>query len=933
MLNQNDDLLVDDFIVDFIAESDELLNAIEPDLLAMEKEGTDVSRDLVNRVFRAVHSIKGGAGFSGFETLKDLSHTLESVLMQIREGGIQLNAAVMDALLSGIDKIRLLLKNIHSSQDVPIGEELNFLNQILNADTDTDTLVELPFESIDIPEAPELPSSPPAEPEILESLVGDDLLDDFIADIRDALDSIEPDLLYMEKHNELSSPDLINRVFRAVHSIKGGAGFCGFRALKQLSHIMENVLTELRDHQLTPTPEIMDALLTGLDKIRVMVNDIQKSESVTYDDEMQALNRILNSKNIEPSESVPVKLKEKAKEEVKPVIQTNKPIETIRISVNLIDCLMNLAGELVLARNQLRQKIEQLVDDNQEIGPLIQNVDGVTTEIQENIMKMRMQPIGNQFNKFPRTVRDLARQTSKQVELDIEGAEVELDKTILENLSNPLTHLIRNCIDHGIESPQERTDANKSPCGYIHLRAFHEGGQVNITISDDGRGIDADKVTAKAVLNEILTDEQAKRMSTKEQINLIFTPGLSTASAITDISGRGVGMDVVKTNIQELGGHIDIDSHPGQGTTIHIILPLTLAIIPSLIIGVAGHRFAIPQINVQELVSIKAGDPSQKIEKVGKSDVLRLRDRLLPLIKLTDILDLKPIFKNSINGSAEEDRRARLVDRRHDEKKDMIHQDITDSAARKKQERRQSWRSDLYIVVLKVGSNIFGLCVDTLFDNEEIVVKPLSEHVKDCRCFAGATIMGDGRVAMILDASGIAAHAKLRFSEIRNEELRRENEEIRRQKSSTNERQSIIVFNYALEEFFALPLTSITRLEIIDQKLIKKVGEQEFLTYRGAALPLIRLEKYLPIRPLPENPKDLFVIIPTTKHTPIGILTSRILDTIDINVPIIKDSLTAYGFKGSAIINGQLILFLDTEELVDLFEKGAESAHTKENIL
>jgi two-component system chemotaxis sensor kinase CheA len=592
------------------------------------------------------------------------------------------------------------------------------------------------------------------------------------------------------------------------------------------------------------------------------------------------------------------------------------------VNVDLIDKLMNLAGELVLGRNQLRKALDEAASANPMLDALIQSVDVVTSEVQEKIMQMRMQPLGNLFNKYRRVVRDLSQALSKEVELVVEGRNVELDRSILEGLSDPMTHLIRNALDHGIEDPHEREAAGKSRHGTLQLRAFHKGGQVNITVTDDGRGIDPEHVAAKAVERGVLTPDQISTLSGKEKKDIIFMPGFSTVDDVSDISGRGVGMDVVRTNIETLGGHLEVESEKGRGATVRIRLPLTLAIIPSLIVGAGGHRFAIPQINVKELICVRAGEVASRIEGVAGAEVLRVRESLLPLIRITDVLGLTRRFLYGETGEWKRDRRRKLIDRRGglgEERKPIL--DDCPEDRRNKKDRRQSWRSDLYVVVLKLGENRFGLCVEELFDTEEIVVKPLSEHLKSIKCFAGATIMGDGGVAMILDTSGIAERQGLRFKEITAEERKRREEAASRAASVTRERLSVLVFNGAPDEHFALPLQSVSRLEKVDPHAVHRIGEQEYMDYRGESLPLIRLDRYLSVSPLPAESNEFHVIIPKTRNRPAGFLVSSILDTREVSPSFQETKTRGPGILGSAFLEGRLTLFLNAEEILALFDE------------
>ena len=390
---------------------------------------------------------------------------------------------------------------------------------------------------------------------------------------------------------------------------------------------------------------------------------------------------------------------------------------TIRVDVGLLDKLMNLVGELVLARNQVLQFTSQSADS--AFLATSQRLNLITTELQGSVMKTRMQPIGNVWSKLPRVVRDLAAACGKEVRLEMEGKETELDKTIIEAIKDPLTHIVRNSVDHGIERPETRVERRKPAEGCLKMRAYHEGGQVIIEITDDGGGIDCERVKQKALQRALITPEQAARMSDHEALYLIFLPGFSTAEKVTNVSGRGVGMDVVKTNIERIGGTVDLQSQPGKGTTLKIKIPLTLAIIPALIVTSGGDRFAIPQVSLLELVRLEVEQASQQIEFIHGAPVYRLRGQLLPFAYLNRELRLNDADDDGLKPSVEA----------------------------------------TTIVVLQADGHPFGLVVDEINDTEEIVVKPLGKQLKGVASFAGATIMGDGRVALILDVLGLAQRA------------------------------------------------------------------------------------------------------------------------------------------------------------------------------
>ena len=426
---------------------------------------------------------------------------------------------------------------------------------------------------------------------------------------------------------------------------------------------------------------------------------------------------------------------------------------------------MNLAGELVLSRNQFQAAIVQ--NNHRMLNSAGQRLSQVTSEIQDAIMRTRLQPIENVFSKLPRVVRDLSNSLGKEVKLDIRGKEVALDRSLVEGLSDPLTHMVRNAIDHGIESPAERKRAGKDRTGILRVEARHEAGQVVIEISDDGKGIDGKRVAQAALAKGLITAEQLKAMSAQDQMALILLPGLSTAEKVSDVSGRGVGMDVVKTNLDRLGGQLDINSMPGQGSLFRIKLPLTLTIIPALIVSAEGERFAIPQINVEELLRIRPEETKSRIEVVGETEVLLLRDRILPLLRLEEYLGVIPTYAEA-GEQRELDRRAALADRRSphysEEGEPVINSDAPrpgPTIPRRSGGRRGKVRGALEIAVITTGMFQYALVVQAFHNTEEIVVKPLGHHLKESREYAGATILGDGAVALIIDAAGLAAKAEL----------------------------------------------------------------------------------------------------------------------------------------------------------------------------
>lgn len=595
---------------------------------------------------------------------------------------------------------------------------------------------------------------------------------------------------------------------------------------------------------------------------------------------------------------------------------------SIRVHVSLLDTLMTLAGELVLSRNQLLQTIGSTDYRNAEaVG---QRIDLITSELQGAIMLTRMQPIGNVFNKFPRMVRDLSRKLQKNIELSIVGKDVELDKTIIEAINDPLTHLIRNSVDHGIETPDERKRLGKPEVGSVILKARHEAGQVVIEISDDGKGLDGNALAANGVKMGLLTLEQTQVMSEKEKVSLIFLPGFSMAKQVTDVSGRGVGMDVVKTNLDQLGGHINILSEPGRGTTILINLPLTLAIIPCQIIMTGGERYAIPQANLEELLRIPASQVKTRIEKVGNAEVVRLRGSLLPIIRLADVLGIERTYWDAEEKNFKPDRREQIADRRG--KQSPLFKEGNDSgmeaphgneqqARQSAPDRRQAAASALNIVVVSIGAMKYGLIVDRLLDSEEIVIKPLGRHLQHCKGYAGATIMGDGRIALILDVGALASMAALTSLDgsDRASEVSRIVEDVLRVKK---DKQALLIFRSSETEQFAVPLSQVERIEAIRRSDIEELGGKRVMQYRGGSLSLIAIDDVVGMaHPLADH-DSLLVIVFNIASQPVGILAIGPIDALEIRMEIDDMILKQRGIMGSVTIGRHTTMLVNVFELV-----------------
>ncbi|MDH4205963.1 MAG: chemotaxis protein CheW [Desulfobacteraceae bacterium] len=931
----------------FIDESLEHLADIQNDLLAIEAAGADIDENLVNKVYRAAHSIKGGAGFMGLSNIKNLTHEMENILGKIRSREMVPNAEIINILLLASDALVDLINNITQSNDIDISNHIESLLSITTGVPEKkEAEVETETEELDVIPEPVSISFPDqmAGFEINEDMISEgrkggkniylirfDLIHDIHTKNKTPSDlisdmcstgivlnkQIDIDAVGFLREQELPDQFPFNVLFATLVSPKD---------INLLFEINEEQIFELTDDlQVKSIAEYSDPDPDVLSSEQQLKDEYEGNEAFKTTSDFQEETVVECSNEEEPEKENVSEIKV---EDAKTCMGASDA--SLRVNVSLLDTLMNLAGELVLSRNQLLQAISS--GDPRAAETSGQRIDLITSELQEAIMLTRMQNIGIVFNKFPRVVRDLAGNLGKNVELSLKGKEVELDKTIIEAIGDPLTHLVRNSVDHGIELPEDRIEAGKNVTGTIILKAYHEAGQVNIEISDDGNGLDGHKLAATAVAKGLLTEDQARMMSDKEKMNLIFMPGFSTAEKVTDVSGRGVGMDVVKTNLDRLGGVIDIDSKLGEGTTIRIKLPLTLAIIPSQIIVAGGDRYAIPQVNLEELLRIPANQVKDRVEIVGDAEVVRLRGKLLPLIKLADVIGIESTYFDYKEGGSKTDRRRNISDRRS-KKSPYFYEDFSDAensklktdkkeeldriseeVKRNPKDRRYHASSALNIVVVSTGAMKYGLVVDELNDSEEIVVKPLGRHLKVCKEYAGATIMGDGRVALILDVANLANIYGLTSVERsdRATEVAMENDEVDR---TSKDRQSILVFRGADEEQFAIPINHVERIEKIKNTDIEEVGGKKVMKYRGGSLALFTIDQVAQVKPMAKK-EDLLVIVVNIADREVGIMAVGPIDAREISVEVDDETLKQQGILGSAIIGDYTTLLVDVYGLV-----------------
>ncbi|MDF1602352.1 chemotaxis protein CheA [Nocardioides sp. YIM 152315] len=729
----------------------------------------------------------------------------------------------------------------------------------------------------------------------------DEIVQEFLVESHENLDQLDRDLVALER--EPGSRDLLGSIFRTIHTIKGTSGFLAFGKLESVTHVGENLLARLRDGKMSMTPRTTDVLLAMVDTVRDLLSAIEQQGNEGDADVSAVVEQItallegnepalevvpaavVDAAAVEPVEAVTVEpvvpepvaevpapvavpVVEAVPDATTPVAEhpeeptTRRSVadSSIRVDVDLLDTLMQLVGELVLTRNQI---VRQAGDQRDvELSRSAQRLNLIASELQEGVMKTRMQPIDNLWAKLPRVVRDLGAHCGKQVTLSMVGKETELDRSLLEAVKDPLTHLVRNAVDHGLETPEVRAAAGKPAEGVLTLRAYHEGGQVVVEVSDDGAGIDADRIAAKALDRGLRTAGQLAQMTPTDVLQLIFLPGFSTAAAVTNVSGRGVGMDVVKTNIEGIGGTIEVESVVGRGTTCRLRIPLTLAIVPALTVECAGDRYAIPQLSLLELVALDADRAAHAVEDVNGASVYRLRGSLLPLVRLTDVLGV------------------------------------------------ESDRSDghVLIAVLQAEGKRFGLVIDRVLSTEEIVVKPLGSQLKAIGTYSGATILGDGRVALILDVQALARRV------LNMDALDQEDDAGEDSRAAGGENLRLLVAGLGEGRKVAIPLSSVTRLENFDRSALERVGNREVVQYRGGILPVVRLNNYYGVMS-DRDGEELVVVIYTVGDRSVALVVDEIVDIVD-EVTEFHDEVTDHGVLGSTLVRDRIVEVLDVRAAI-----------------
>jgi len=816
-MTANDSPIINEFLI----ESFENLSGISEELTRYEKEPSD--KELLNSIYRKVHTLKGSASFIGFKKLQEITHAAENLLDLVREGEVSINARVIDVLLESFDCCLELLKSVEASGEENTKDYSSLVAKIVG---------------------------------VVEKEVTDD---EHVSN--------EGSLIVDEV------PDVKNQVEEKADK-------------KQSIREIEN--------QLLGT---IETEFTGKEPEATKNANIEKKEVPT---EVKVATPAPVQTQSAASTLVTEAIDEAALKEAMPKKALTDSV--VRVNVQLLDKIMNVVGELVLNRNQILQYANNY--DSSELNRLAQQLNTITTELQTDIMTTRMQPVGSVLGKFERIVRDLSRSQNKKIKLHINGKDTELDKTLLEAIRDPMTHLIRNSVDHGVETPEQRKEKGKLEEGHILIKAYHEGGQVTIEIQDDGNGVDPQKVLNKAVEKGLISPERGAQLSERQILNLIFAPGFSTAEQVTNISGRGVGMDVVKSNIEKIGGSVDITSVVNEGTTFKLKIPLTLAIVPALVVQTKDETFAIPQINLVELVRLDSED-KDSLEELHDSEFFRLRGELIPVFRLNNCLELKEKVT---------------------EKKQIEIEHL---------DELQEQDDSTNIVILNAEGRVFGLIVDSVLDTEEIVVKPLSRKLRDLNVFAGATIMGDGRVSLIIDALGF-------FNEVDSGQTQRSDHlgvGLSDQMRLLDESQEVLLCELGDKRSYGIPLCLVNRLEEFRGKDIEWTGNQPLIRYGDIPMPLINLEKTIDLTGdsvLSEINEDKEKIVPCVvvnlRGHFFGMVVKEIKDIAVSEGDINDDTVDRDGVLGTAFINEKTVSLIDVHGVLDQQNLGVKGRHKQETV-
>jgi len=850
------------FLNDFVTEAKTHVEKIENAFLKADTLSGDYQ--LMNGVFRAAHSLKGTAGFFSLKKIVAVAHELESVFLQIQEGKLAINEDIVDVVLQSIDCLNELIENTVDDSGIITEDMISSLRQYSRVTVpEDDEVKKIPFDFKDSETC-----------EVLQNAVQHGHKIYYVRiDYNKSLGR------YHKYPNEL-----IDNFF--------SVGVVAEAIIKKADSTDEQGKTIKEKHAVIMADKIT-TVLSGADDLilDLLVTSVLEFDlfSIAIEVDKSHIRRLSKETVFGTGERPDEAGKTKSEAEKEKTFSKTTEQESrffIRLDINVINGLMDLANEMILTRNQLFSSISGYEKTIAGLPPILHDLNRLTSEIQEKVMYTRMQPISVVFDKFPRIIRDTAKSLGKEIAVDIINDDVTLDKYLLEALTDPITQLVKNSADHGLESAELRAELKKPPKGTITLDAYMHDGQAVIEVKDDGGGIDAGSLKRKALERGLLSEEALTKMSRNEIFSLIFEPGISTAKKVTNYSGRGVGMDIVKTNIEKLGGTIEIESEIDKGTTMRLKVPLTLSVIRSLIITIDSVPYAVPELNVERIVRIWNGTASKRIERINKSLVLSLDGRIIPVVSMKDIANKAKGAETSVD--------------------EMIGQ--IESAG------------VIKCLVLRTGGRYFALLIDDALETEQVLVKPLPVYLQGCICYSNVTVLGSGKAVMILDADGI-----VRFMGV--EDIEREAISALMEESGTadkgseeEQKKQVMLFNCSGSEYYAVDIEDISRIEVIDPGDIQEIGRESYINIAGETTRIVRPEDYSPVRKRAYNRDTLYLLNLKKSLSPVGLLIGKVIDKVD-DVFVINDSQVKSDFvTGTSAYNEKVLIFLNTGAIAEDIE-------------
>ncbi len=848
-----------EILEEFILESKQNIVEVEHDLLALEEDGAD--SEIINKMFRAIHSMKGSSGYLNLKNILSLSHLGETLLDQIRTGAREADPDTVDALLSMVDALSEMLSMTDLGESYDITEAVEKLNSILSAGQDKAEESHTCGCQLGNTELCQVLNSLPKTTDII-SKINDGIKSNLFLYLVCTGSGSENTRKFLEDADDIG-----------VVIATSEKGYLLFGSVLDSELLIDAVGSDVAEITEVPKAKIEEWLTADSNTVPVVVSKVSDNDNTAKNEAAGAGNSV--------AKAAPKRVNKDGDNKKKKVVKEES--QMIKINAHLLDELLRFTGNMVMSRNQLLTRYD-FSDD-----PAFSTLSQAITEVHKNVVQTRMLSVGSIFDRFKRVVRDLSKKLGKKIDFKQQGGDLELDRTILEAFVDPLNHMIRNSIDHGIETTEERAQTMKNPIASITLKAYQESGEIIISVEDDGRGIDPEKIKKIALDRGLINQTQLKSLSDQDAIMLIFEPGFSTAQKLSEISGRGVGMDVVRTNIEKIGGVVDCSSDLGYGTKMQARLPLTKAMVTSslisaLVVSVDGLPFCIPQSAVNELITVSQKDTQEKIKILQGKKVFQHRELILPILNLRDILELN-------TGG------------------DSTAKEVTNSGS-----VSSFFTDNQTLIVLQHRHNYFGIMVDKIIGIEEAVVREMPKLVESANVFSGHTVLGDGRVVMLIDTNGIVERMNMTFIS------QGPVESVSAPALSVGKRadmQSMIIFNYSNNEYFAVPLELVSLVEKISSNDIKKVGNRKYYPMKDNTIPLLYLDKHLPVTPISQSLDTYNLIIPSRVKFPIGVITNSDITVCDVSGKFDEKITHEKGIIGTFMHNGNLVMLLD---LYSLFE-------------